>query len=300
MTQPIPSGVPADLYPRLHAYVRDRLSGHHGYSDLVLHNLAVHCNGAALGHPAEEAADYHHHEHYGPGGLRNHDYDDHSWDIERAIRIIIESAEMDLSSARDEHLDLHKWQDAIDDLMDRPDANTDDPAAARGGDSDDQSEPGASEQDATEQDTGAMTGHASAQAFLDDLLPAPFARTLAMLVDADEPPVTLCSMDALAAGAAKQAVIALRQCLLLVERANTPSPVFEFIPWATVTEVSARDGMLRIATTMERAKVITSTDSDDGGLAALSFAAHLATYLPTPQPAAQPSLPGGAVQENAS
>lgn len=273
MSQPIPSGVPPHLYARLSAYVRDRLSGDHGYSDLALHQVSAHCNGAALCHTPAESEDAHHHEHYGPGGIRNHDYDDHSWDTEEVIHVIIDSAEMDLSTAREEHLDLHKWQDAIDDLMNPADTA------------------GTSEVRAEATDGGAGDGsspatrHPSAQAFLDDLLPAPFAQTLAMVVDADEPPVTLCNMDDMTDGAAKSALVALRQCLLLIDKAHTPAPVFEFVAWGSIAEVSARNGMLRIATTHEPTKVVTITDTDDGGLAALTFAAHVASYLPTPQPA---------------
>lgn len=267
MSQPIPSGVPSHLYPALALYVRARLSGDHGYSDLALHNASVHCNGAALCHTNAEAEDYHHHEHYGPGGIRNHDYADHSWDIEKVIHVILDSAAMDLSTARDEHLDLLKWQGAIDDLMDRPAEGT----------VDTQSEPGAQP----------LTGHPNAQAFLDDLLPAEVARALAVLVDVDEPPVTLCNMDHLAEGTAKSAVVALRQCLLLIDKADTPAPVVEFIAWGAVTEVSARDGLLRIATTHDPRKVVSISDTDDGGLAVLAFAALVASYLPTPQPATQ-------------
>lgn len=272
MNQPIPSGVPAHLYPRLSAYVRDRLTGNHGYSDLALHQVSVHCNGAALCHTRAESEDAHHHEHYGPGGIRNHDYGDHSWDIDKVIHVILDSAEMDLSTARDEHLDLHKWQDAIDDLMDP--AETAETAevgveAAAGG---------------AGHDSAPATGHPSAQAFLDDILPAPAAQALAMLVDADEPPVTMSKSDE---ATITSAVVALRQCLLLIDKANTPSPVVEFVAWATVTEVSARLGMIRIATADERAKVVTSMpdDTPEAHLAALAFAARVATYLPTPHPA---------------
>lgn len=269
MSQPIPSGVPPHLYAELSAYVRDRLTGDHGYPDLALHQVSVHCNGAALGHTREESEDAHHHEHYGPGGIRHHDFDDHSWDIEKVAHVIIDSAEMDVSTARDEHLDLHAWQRAIDDLMAHPSENsTEDPAEA----------PAATAADAPDE-----TPHASAQAFLDDLLPAPFAQALAAVVDEDEPPVTLCNMGDLSDGAAKSALVALRQCLLLIDKANTPAPMIEFVAWGSVTEVSTRDGLLRVATTHERAKVV--TDTDDGGLAAVSFAARLAAYLPTPQPA---------------
>lgn len=65
-----------------------------GHARLNLHLLSVHCNGAALGLTPEEAQDAHHHEHFGPGGLRNHPYESRHFDPVKASAIIDECAAM--------------------------------------------------------------------------------------------------------------------------------------------------------------------------------------------------------------
>lgn len=110
-----------DVHARLRHHVLDRLAAKdHGLSDLNLHQASVHCNGAALGHDRDEAEDAHHHEHYGPGGIRNHDYADRSWHPEQIATVLIECAEMDLTcdpteAAGPDAYDL--WCTAIDNLM---------------------------------------------------------------------------------------------------------------------------------------------------------------------------------------
>lgn len=52
------------------------------HHDLRLHLFTVHGNVAAAGLGDREAVDQHHHEHYGPGGIRNHDFTSHHWTTE--------------------------------------------------------------------------------------------------------------------------------------------------------------------------------------------------------------------------
>lgn len=109
------------VHDRLRTYVINRLGAKdHGFSDLNLHQTSVHCNGAALTHTPADAEDLHHHEHYGPGGLRNHDYADRSWDPEKIATVLIECAEMDLTCDPDEARSADAfpiWRRAIDVLM---------------------------------------------------------------------------------------------------------------------------------------------------------------------------------------
>lgn len=65
-----------------------------GHSALNLHLLSEHSNGAALSLSPEEAKDQHHHEHFGPGGIRNHPYESRAFDAAKATIVIDECAEM--------------------------------------------------------------------------------------------------------------------------------------------------------------------------------------------------------------
>lgn len=51
---------------------------------LRLHILSEHRNAAALNLTDRQATDYHHHEHNGPGGIRNHPYEGTHWTVARA------------------------------------------------------------------------------------------------------------------------------------------------------------------------------------------------------------------------
>lgn len=114
-----------DIHPEVNARLREHIIRRlavtdHGFSALNLHQVSVHCNGAALGHTPDEAEEAHHHEHYGPGGLRNHDYADRSWDPEKIATVLIECAEMDLTCPRSEAAEptaFPTWRAAVDALM---------------------------------------------------------------------------------------------------------------------------------------------------------------------------------------
>jgi hypothetical protein len=123
-TSPHGIAIHPDVYARLRTHVLNRLAAKdHGFSDLNLHQTSVHCNGAALGHRPDEAEEAHHHEHYGPGGIRNHDYADRSWDPEQIATVLIECAEMDVPCEPQEALAADAfpiWRAAVDNLMTPP------------------------------------------------------------------------------------------------------------------------------------------------------------------------------------
>lgn len=102
----------------LRAYVRTQLAATR-YSDLNLHLVSAHCNGAGLTNTHAEAIDSHHHEHHGPGGIRNHPFDNLFFDVDKIATILIDCAEMDTD--RD---DVTAYKTAIDALMERPDEIT--------------------------------------------------------------------------------------------------------------------------------------------------------------------------------
>jgi len=69
------------------------------HSALHLHLLSVHCDGGALQADPADAADRHHREHHGPGGLRLHE--GLHWDYDQAIQVLTEAAEMSDTTIED-------------------------------------------------------------------------------------------------------------------------------------------------------------------------------------------------------
>ena len=65
-----------------------------GHRALNLHLLSEHADGGALGLRPEEAEEAHHHEHFGPGGIRNHPFESRQFDPAKATVVINECAEM--------------------------------------------------------------------------------------------------------------------------------------------------------------------------------------------------------------
>lgn len=62
---------------------------------LAMHTIGVHCNAAAISERSfAELRDQHEHEHFGPGGLRNHSYTDLSYDA-ATVEEVLEEAEGD-------------------------------------------------------------------------------------------------------------------------------------------------------------------------------------------------------------
>lgn len=62
------------------------------YTDLSLHLVSAHCNGAGLANTEADTIDMHEHEHDGPGTIRNHPRKDLFWDEEKVVAILIEEA----------------------------------------------------------------------------------------------------------------------------------------------------------------------------------------------------------------
>lgn len=60
---------------------------------LGMHLTARHCNAAGMDLGLAEAISQHHHEHTGPGGLRNHHEDDLRADPRKAIEVVTEARE---------------------------------------------------------------------------------------------------------------------------------------------------------------------------------------------------------------
>jgi hypothetical protein len=58
---------------------------------LARHLVAVHKNAAALGNDPDENTGQHHHEHFGPGGLRDHPYEDHRADEADLAAVLAEA-----------------------------------------------------------------------------------------------------------------------------------------------------------------------------------------------------------------
>lgn len=119
MTRTIADLSPADE-ATLRAYIATKLDEVR-YSDLSLHIVSAHCNGAGLNNTHADLLDDHHHEHHGPGGIRNHPYDDLFWDVEKIATVLIECAEMYGDSDTDV---ITAYKAAIDQLMERPDKVT--------------------------------------------------------------------------------------------------------------------------------------------------------------------------------
>lgn len=67
---------------------------------LRLHLLSAHCNLAAPLITDEEAIDQHHHEHYGPGGIRNHDAVSTDWDMTKCQNLFVD-AQKEREAVRD-------------------------------------------------------------------------------------------------------------------------------------------------------------------------------------------------------
>jgi hypothetical protein len=74
----------AHVAGRFHpATARDGSAG-----QLRLHVTATHANAAGPGLSAADALDYHYQEHYGPGGIRDHDYADWSHDESKLAEVL--------------------------------------------------------------------------------------------------------------------------------------------------------------------------------------------------------------------
>ncbi len=65
-----------------------------GHDDLRRHLVSAHYNGAALGLSDYAALVEHHHEHAGPGTIRNHDANSRHWDQTDIARVLAETREM--------------------------------------------------------------------------------------------------------------------------------------------------------------------------------------------------------------
>lgn len=59
---------------------------------LAMHLVGVHKNSAAIFNSEVDNIDGHWHEHFGPGGLRHHPYEDVSYD-EAEVEAVLEEAE---------------------------------------------------------------------------------------------------------------------------------------------------------------------------------------------------------------
>lgn len=70
-----------------------RLTSAEAY-DLAMHLIAWHRNSSAIYNDPAENADQHDHEHHGPGGIRNHPFDDLSYDPAE-VEVTLEEAEAD-------------------------------------------------------------------------------------------------------------------------------------------------------------------------------------------------------------
>lgn len=57
---------------------------------LAFHAISKHCNIAAIHNSFSDNWDYHHEDHYGPGGIRNHPFDDRSFDEEKVEKVLEE------------------------------------------------------------------------------------------------------------------------------------------------------------------------------------------------------------------
>lgn len=60
--------------------------------DLAMHLVGVHKNSAAILNGPLDNIDGHHHDHFGPCGLRNHPYEDVSYD-ENEVEAVLEEAD---------------------------------------------------------------------------------------------------------------------------------------------------------------------------------------------------------------
>lgn len=67
--------------------------------ELRLHVLSVHANLAALRLTDREVKQHHHEEHFGPCGLRNHDYTDRTWSPEQARQRLDEDDDAEFRAA---------------------------------------------------------------------------------------------------------------------------------------------------------------------------------------------------------
>lgn len=65
------------------------------YDDILLHMVSAHANAAALGATVEDSHEQHRHEHYGPGGIRNHDFDSRHWNLGSLMVVLLEGLEPD-------------------------------------------------------------------------------------------------------------------------------------------------------------------------------------------------------------
>lgn len=79
MTEPAPTK-PTLVFPDLSTYPA-----------LNLHLLTVHLNDVALTLDEHEAREQHHDEHFGPGGLRNHDAASLHYDLDKARTLLAEA-----------------------------------------------------------------------------------------------------------------------------------------------------------------------------------------------------------------
>lgn len=115
-TEPTIRGLDPATEQALREYIRTRLTEVR-YSDLALHLVSAHCNAAGLNNTRAEALDNHHHEHHGPGGIRNHPTDDLFFDVDKIATVLLECTEPD--NPKDLN-NLTAMKAAIDDLMERP------------------------------------------------------------------------------------------------------------------------------------------------------------------------------------
>lgn len=60
--------------------------------NMAFHLVAVHRNAAALGNDEDTNAKLHNQEHFGPGGLRDHDSHSRHWDAD-TVEAVLEEAE---------------------------------------------------------------------------------------------------------------------------------------------------------------------------------------------------------------
>jgi hypothetical protein len=78
--------------------------------DLAMHLIGVHQDAAAVHSAPEDNLSAHHHEHTGPGGLRNHPYYDHSYRPDK-VEAVLEEAEEECSSSSPASSPFSSWPD---------------------------------------------------------------------------------------------------------------------------------------------------------------------------------------------
>jgi hypothetical protein len=62
--------------------------------DMAFHLISAHCDPLAIARPHAGNTEQHHHEHTGPGTIRNHPVDSRAWDPVKLEQVLEEAEEM--------------------------------------------------------------------------------------------------------------------------------------------------------------------------------------------------------------